>query len=175
MPVHPRRMLMDGFQERISRRAALRWGFVSASTVAVGVTATGAATASPAEPAAGEGGLARVLGVAGGIVSVELLTSAGRTRGTMAVPFAGFPDAITPRRGDLVAIGKNVSGYAVAAAPLCSWFTGVPRATMAGGLEVAGKTVVASPALSEAVRRGVSARVCLLDTELPAALVLSVR
>lgn len=165
---------MDGHQERISRRTVLRWGVVSASTVAVGVTATGAATASPVEPTTGEGGLARVLGVAGGVVNVELL-GARRSPNTIAVPFAGFPDAITPRAGDLVAIGENLFGYALAAAPVCSWFTGVPRATRAGGLEVAGRRVVPSPELDEALRGGLSARVCLLDTELPAALVLSVR
>jgi hypothetical protein len=91
------------------------------------------------------------------------------------LPYAGFPEAVTPRVGDLVAVGENISGHDIAAAPLCHWIKGVPKARPDGYLEVDGHAVTSFPGLTSAAEAKADVMVCVLDTDLPVAQVLGVR
>lgn len=89
------------------------------------------------------------------------------------VPFAGFPEGITPRPGDLVTVTDNWDGFAVAAVPVVHWLVGKPKKLSDGAYEVAGERVVASPLLE--AQKSKRVRVCVLDTELPEAQVMAVQ
>lgn len=93
----------------------------------------------------------------------------------LTVPIVGFPSNVTPRVGDLVMVTDQFGGYAVAAVPVCRWLDGVPREGGNGRAIVEGVRVVGLPDIYPNYRSGRSVSVCVLDTELPEAQVLSVR
>ncbi|WP_405431618.1 hypothetical protein [Micromonospora sp. NBC_00617] len=163
-------------EKGLSRRQILRVGAVVGSTVAVVAVSGESASADPGTDAAqagSRGELARVSAVAAGGAVVGTPKVANRTalRAAERVPFAGFPDGITPRPGDLVTVTDLWPDLAVAAVPVVHWVTGVPKRD-GSGYAVAGQRLAASPLLDKRTARRV--RVCVLDTELADAQVLAV-
>ena len=182
----------------MSRRNVLRVGAVIASSAAVvSIASTSGATDSDYADQAGPGtGKRAELGLvsssdrtsspqaqaqaqaqAQGILAVEAPSEANgvhsRVASAQTVPYAGFPAGFVPRAGDLVTVTDQYPGLALAAVPVCRWVTGVPKRRRDGSFTVAGHRVAASPKLTEHGSGRV--KVCLLDTELPSAQVLSVR
>jgi hypothetical protein len=170
-----------------TRRTVLAWGAV----------ATGAAAASAAIPAAqaapdpvaeamGESSSARVVAAAGGMVTAAVRARmkprdtppvdqhTAVTGLTLRIPLVGFPDGFSLRPGDLVTVVELDRGAGPVAVPVCRWVTGIPREAP-GGYSIAGQLAVADPRFAAAAGEGRSVTASLLDSELPAAQVLSVR
>ncbi|GGQ60190.1 hypothetical protein [Couchioplanes azureus] len=162
----------------ISRRQVLRVGAVAGSAVTL---VAASAQAAPADPGGGatqarsRGDLARVAAVRGRGAVVGAPRAANRTAlaSREEVPFAGFPDGVTPRPGDLVTVIDTWPGLELAAVPVVHWLTGVPHRAAGGGYHLAGERIAASPLLD--AHRGQRLRVCVMDTELPDAQVFAVR
>lgn len=160
-----------------TRRQAIQIGAAAASVAVVGATVgSTAAGASPAD----WGAVGRVRSVSEGVVELDLLagpegTAARKVVGRVSVPFIGFPESVTPRAGDKVAISTTTPGYEAAALPLTHWVTGIPRATGDGSFTVNGERAIDAAPLRAADQAGAPVEICLLDTDLPAAQVLHVR
>ncbi|GAA3956296.1 hypothetical protein [Actinoplanes auranticolor] len=108
-----------------------------------------------------------------GVIAAPNRANRTKVEAPERVPFAGFPEGITPRPGDLVTVTDNWDGLALAAVPVVHWLAGVPKQRSDGSFEVAGERIAASPLLKEKTSKRI--RVCVLDTELPDAQVLAVR
>ncbi len=162
----------------ISRRQVLRVGTVVGSAVTLVAVSEQVASAAPqVDPnqATSRGDLGRVSTASGGVGVIAAPKRANRTKVTVPaqVPFAGFPEGVTPRPGDLVTVTDNWDGLALAAVPVVHWLTGVPKQRNDGSYELAGERLAESPLLP--MRTSKRVRVCVLDTELPDAQVLAVR
>lgn len=126
---------------------------------------------------------ARVTTVSGSALDLATLDPADEpSLPWTGVPVAGFPWELRPRVGDHVTVTNGFLDLALAAVPLCSWIDATPVASGAG-YAVGGRQTVArgailgapANALATAVQGGKGVSVCLVDTDLPAALVLQVR
>lgn len=159
----------------ISRRQILRVTAVLGSTITAVVVSDGVARADTTTPFASpdraerRADLASVASASGPNVSATTIDG-GKT---VTVPFVGFPADFVPRVGDRVTVTDQWPGNALAAVPLCRWVRGVPKRQANGEFVVAGRRIAASRLLE--VVRSRSVRVCLLDTDLPAAQALTVR
>jgi hypothetical protein len=155
----------------------LRVSAVVASSVAAVAVVGDGASADPGEKASGtRAGLGRVskAGVGTALLEVEAPDTPGTSRvaSPERVPYAGFPDHVVPRVGDLVVV-NDWAGQGLAAGPVCHWITGVPTRRPDGDFNIGDTVLAASPLLEHAGRKPI--RVCVLDTELPTAQVLAVR
>jgi hypothetical protein len=162
----------------LSRRQVLRVGAVVGSAVTLVAVSGQAASAAPVtdpNQATSRGDLGRVSAMGGAVATVAASKRANRTRvaATERVPYAGFPEGIAPRPGDLVTVTDNWDGLALAAVPVVHWLTGVPQRQADGSYQLDGESIAASPLLAAQAKKRV--RVCVLDTELPVAQVLAVR
>ncbi|MFF1477147.1 hypothetical protein ACFVYD_06155 [Streptomyces sp. NPDC058301] len=158
-----------------------------AGAVAVGVSVGGNASAgelgdSPGSEARTD--LARVREARGKVLRVDFPRVGSRSRALMApdatasqetVPLVGFPEGISPRPGDRVMVTDWWDGMEVAAIPVVSWVTGVPKPLPGGGYQVGGRRTAPTPLLKAAGERRSRTAVCLLDTELDTAQVMAVR
>ncbi|GAA0583719.1 hypothetical protein [Streptomyces crystallinus] len=115
---------------------------------------------------------------------VDFPREGSRTRELMApdarasqevVPLVGFPNGVIPRPGDRVMVTDWWDGMDVAAIPVVSWVTGVPKPLPGGGYQVGGRRTAPTPLLEAPSEKGGRTAVCLLDTELEAAQVMAVR
>lgn len=166
-----------GIRGGMSRRQVFRIGTVVAGGVGV-IAVADAATADPGGGAGKTGKRAELGRVVGGQSSQLLVTTPdtpnhSRVNSTMLIPYAGFPDHVVPRTGDLVTVIEDWPGLALAAVPVCHWITGAPKAQSNGSYLVAGTSLAASPLLADSVGKRI--QVCVLDTELPTAQVLATR
>lgn len=178
---------MDWRGRRFTRRTALTTAAAGVGAAAVGISATESASAdgqsgSPGSDARTD--LARVRSVEGKILYVDFPRDGSRTRKLMApdakasqevVPLAGFPNGIIPRPGDRVMVTDWWDGMDVAAIPVVSWVTGVPKPLPGGGYQVGGRRTAPTPLLKAHSEQRDRTAVCLLDTELEAAQVMAVR
>ncbi|MGW6831860.1 hypothetical protein ACWGCI_00280 [Streptomyces sp. NPDC054949] len=128
--------------------------------------------------------LARVREARAGVLHVDFPRDGSRSRALLApdatasqerVPMVGFPEGVTPRPGDRVMVTDWWDGLELAAIPVVSWVTGVPKALPGGGYQVGDRRTAATPLLKAASDRRSRTAVCLLDTELETAQVMAVR
>jgi hypothetical protein len=163
-------------RNRISRREFIRAGAVTAAGGWL-VLNSPEALAAPVTPATARGLTAtgEVIAVHGHLVDgdrLDVVLLGSRDR--LTVPIIGFGD-VTPRVGDRLTVTDRVPGYGLVALPLCSWITGTPRPSTQEIIEIAGTSIVSSPAIRAISRRGEAVRVCLLDSALSSRQVLGVR
>ena len=165
----------------MSRRRVLRVSALVASSAAAVAVASDGASAAPGQPPTGSPAdsraeLGRVSKAGGGVALLQVeapdTPNASRVAGTELVPYAGFPDHIVPRVGDLVVV-TDWAGQGLAAVPVCHWITGVPTRRPDGDFSIGDTVLAASPLLEHAGRKPI--QVCVLDTELPTAQVLATR
>jgi hypothetical protein len=161
----------------MSRRRVLRVSALVASSAAAVTVAESAATAAPGQPSTGSRAeLGRVSKTGDGTALLQVESPdtphASRVADRELVPYAGFPDHVVPRVGDLVVV-TDWAGKGLAAVPVCHWISGVPRRRPDGDFSIGDTVLAATPLLEHAGRKPI--QVCVLDTELPTAQVLATR
>lgn len=95
------------------------------------------------------------------------------TQQQLSAAIVGFPRNVTLRVGDFVTVTDGHPGYALAALPVCTWFTGSPKESTSGIVEISGISALTSP--TSTPPRGQAVSICLLDTSLPERQILGIR
>lgn len=160
-------------RRRVSRRWMLWAGgasAVTAATASLPLTQAGAADRGGGNGAVSTA--ARVVGHDGSRLRVVSLDT-GAPLGS--IPPAGFPASAPPRVGDLVTLTDQWSGYPLALVPLCAWVKAQPEHVGGSRYRLSNQQAEDPQALLPGMSRSANARVCLMQTQLPTALVLAVR